>query len=182
MSSIPWASFFLCQPYNSPCVHPFGELFLCRPSLERVSFRADHSTVLSVYPFGELFLCRQSLERDIFVPTIQFSILWRVTFMSTISLSIRPSLWRVIFVLSIPCARYFPADHLILQSLASYFRADHIILHPSILLASCFCAVRPLGKLFLCLLFNFSILLSIWRVIFVHCLIFFLTLVWRVIF
>ena len=48
--------FFLCRPYNSPSVHRFGELY----------FRADHSIVLSVYPFGELFLCRPSLGESYF--------------------------------------------------------------------------------------------------------------------
>ena len=103
----PLASYFSCQSFNSPPIHPFGELFLCRPSLGRA----------------------------IFVPTILFSILWRV-----------------IFALSSPWASYFRAYYLILHSLASYFRADHLTLHPSIPLASYFCTVQPLGELFSCLL------------------------------
>ena len=46
----------LCQPLNSPPVHPLGDLFLCHPSLGRVNF----------------------------VLTIQFSIIWRVIFWATI--------------------------------------------------------------------------------------------------
>ena len=83
---------------------------------------------------------------------------------------------------SIPWTSYLRADHLILHRLASYFRVYDIILHPSTLLASYFCAIHPLGELFscrpynsppvhlfgelfLCQLFTFSILISIWRVI-----------------
>ena len=55
---------------------------------------------------------------------------------------------------SIPWARYFRTDHLILHPLASYFNVYHITLHPSIPLASYFCAIYPLGKLFLCRPFN----------------------------
>ena len=55
---------------------------------------------------------------------------------------------------SIPWASYFRADHLILHPLASYFNVYHITLHLSIPLASYFCAIHPLGKLFSCRPFN----------------------------
>ena len=86
--------------------------------------------------------------------------------MSTIELSTRSSLWRVIFVPSISWESYVCAGHLTLQSLSSYFRANHITLHPSILLASYFCTVQPLGELFSCLLFDslfFGELFSCWH-------------------
>ena len=63
-----------------------------------------------------------------------------------------------------PLVSYFRADHSTPQSLASYFRADHITLHSSILLASYFCTVHPLGKLFSYLLFDSP---SLGRAIFV---------------
>ena len=134
-SSIPLASYFCgihplgklfsCQPFNSPA---FGELFSCR------SYNSP-----PIHPFGELFLCRPSLGRAIFMPTISFSILWRI-----------------IFVLSNPGSSYFRAYYLILHPLASYFCADHLTLHPSIPLASYFCPVQPLGELLSCLLFDSS--------------------------
>ena len=46
--------------------------------------------------------------------------------LTTLSLSIHPSLWRVIFVPSISLAGRIRADTLILNPLASYFCADHI--------------------------------------------------------
>ena len=67
--------------------------------------------------------------------------------------SVHP-VWRAIFVSSIPWASYFRADHLILHPLLSQFRAYHITLHLSIFLASCFCAVYPLGELFSCRPYN----------------------------
>ena len=92
---------------------------------------------------------------------------------------------------SIPWASYFRADHsivlsvyplgelflyrpslgesagyLILHPLASYFNVYHITPHPSIPLMSYFCAIHPLGELFLCQPFNCLIRLSLWRVIF----------------
>ena len=94
----PLGNLFSCQLFNSSV---FSELFSCRPYISP-----------PVHPFGELFLCRPSLGRVIFVPTILFSILWRVI-----------------------------------------FHADHLTLHVSILLASYFCAVHPLGELFSCLPF-----------------------------
>ena len=136
-------------------MHRFGELFLCRPSLGRVIFV---STIQLSYPsiplHGELFLCRPSIRERysranplILHPLESYFDVYHI-------LSTRPSLWRVIFVPSLPWATYFRASYLILQSLASYFRADHISLHLSILLASYFCAVYPLGELFSCLPFN----------------------------
>ena len=44
---------------------------------------------------------------------------------------------------------------LVLHSLGSYFHADHITLHPSVPLASYFCAIHPLRQLFSCRPFNF---------------------------
>ena len=117
---------FSCRPFNSPS---FGESFLCRP------YNSP-----SVHRFGELFFCRPSLRR--------------VFSCRPFNCSIRLSLWRVILCHPSLGESYFRADHLILRPLASYFHADHIKLHPSILLVSYFCAVHPLGELFLCLPFN----------------------------
>ena len=49
---------------------------------------------------------------------------------------------------------YFRADHLILHPLASYSNVYHRTLHPSIPLASYFCAIHPLGELCSCQSFN----------------------------
>ena len=146
---------FLCRPFNSPS---FGEFFCAdlHPSIVLESyFRVDHSIVLSVYPFGELFLCRPSLGESYF---------------------------RADHLILHPLASYFCAIHP-LGKLFSYrpfnspifgelfscrpynsppihpfgelFRADHLItFHPSILPASYFCTVLPLGELFSCLLFD----------------------------
>ena len=176
MSSIPWASYFradhsILHPlvifvgadhitlYPSIVlesyfcvVHLLGELFSCRPFI-----------VLSVYPFGELFLCRPSLGESYFRaghlilhPLASYFKVYHITLHPSIPMSsylcathplgelfscrpfncpIRLSLWRVIFASSIPWA--------------SYFRADHLTLHPSIPLASYFCATNPLGELVL---------------------------------
>ena len=127
MSSIPWASyfhanhlilhplvsFFLCRPYNSPSVHRFEELFLCRPSIGRVIFVQTIQLSYPSIPLVSYFLCRPSLGET-----------------------------------------YFHADHLILHPLASYFNVYHITLQMSIPLASYFCAIHPLGKLFSCRPFN----------------------------
>ena len=96
----------------------------------------------AIHPLGELFSCRP------------------------FNCPIRVSLWRVIFVSSIPWASYFRADHLILHPLASYFNVYHITLHPSIPMSSYFCAIHPLGELCSCRPFNCPIRLSLWRVIF----------------
>ena len=110
VSSIPWASyfradhlllhplvrFFLCRPYNSPSVHCFGELFLCRPSLGESYFRADH---LIIHPLARYF--------------------------NVYHIPLHPSIpLASYFVPSNPWASYFRADHLILHPLASYFCAD----------------------------------------------------------
>ena len=137
-------------------------------------FRADHSIVLSVYPFGELFLCHPSLGESYFQAnhlilhplvshfrvdhiTLHPSILFGELFCAVHPLGElfsclpfnSPSLWRVIFELSNPRASYFRAYYLILHTLASYFHADNLTLHQSIPLASYFCATHPLGELFL---------------------------------
>ena len=197
------ASYFSCQSFNSPPIHPLGELFLCHPSLKRVIFvlsipcpsyfRAYYlilhplaSYFCVVHSLGELFSCQPfnspSFWRVILVPSIPWASYFRAyhlilhplaSYFSCQSFNsppihplcelflCHPSLRRVIFVLSIPCASYFRAYYLILHPLASYFRADHLTLHPSILLASYFCAVYHLGELFLhCP--------TLGRVIFVH--------------
>ena len=108
---------FLCRSYNSPSVHRFGELFLCRPSLGRVIFVSTIQLSCPSIPLhGQLFLCRPSIRE-----------------------------------------RYSRADPLILHPLASYFDVYHITFHPSIPLASYFCAIPPLGNLFSCQLFNSSV-------------------------
>ena len=130
MSSIPWASYFranhlilhplvglfLGRPYNSPCVHRFEELFLCRLSIGRVIFVPTIQLSYPFIPLASYFLCRPSLGES-----------------------------------------YFHADHLILHPLASYFNVYHITLHMSIPLASYFCAIHPLGKLFSCRPFNYPV-------------------------
>ena len=101
------------------------------------------------------------------MPSISFASYFRGNHLTLI----RPSLWRVIFVSSIPWASYFRdyhsiclsvypfrelflcrpslgesyfrADYLILQSLVSYFNVYHITLHQSIPLASYFSAIHP---------------------------------------
>ena len=72
-------------------------------------------------PFGELFLCRPFNSPSGY----PFGKLFLHC----------STLGRVIFVL--------------LHPLASYFHADHLTLHPSVPLASYFCATHPLGELFL---------------------------------
>ena len=52
----PLGKLFSCRPFNSPV---FGELCSCRP----------YNSPL-IHPFSELFLCRPSLGRAIFMPTI----------------------------------------------------------------------------------------------------------------
>ena len=114
---------FSCQPFNSPS---FGDFFLCRP------YNSP-----PVHRFEELFLCRPSIGRVIFVQTIQLSY---------------PSIPLASYFLCRPslAVSYFHADHLIPHPLASYFNVYHITLHKSIPLASYFCAIHPLGKLFSC--------------------------------
>ena len=122
--SNPWASYFRaspsfdelfsCRPFNSPPIYPFGELFLCHPSVPLASyFCATHPSgelflycptlgrVISCYlfdspSFGELFLCRPFNSR----PMHPFGELFLC----------HPSLRRVIFVLSNPWASYFSAS------------------------------------------------------------------------
>ena len=141
--SIPLASYFCV-------VHSLGELFSCRlfnslsfseffcadhiplhPSIVLESyFCAVHPSIVlesyfcAAHPLDELFSCRP--------------------FNCPISLS----LGELFLCHSSLEESYSRADHLILHPLASYFRADHITLLPSILLASYFCAVHPLGELF----------------------------------
>ena len=83
--SIPWASYFcvehlilhlmasyfLCRPFNCPSVHPFGKLFLCRPSLGKV-ISCQLFTSPSCYPFGELFLLTVLISF--------LTLVWRVEF------------------------------------------------------------------------------------------------------
>ena len=61
--------------------------------------------------------------------------------------------------MSITSGSYFCAEisvrPFVSADLASYFRGDYKTLHPSIPLASYFCAVHPLGELFSCLPFNY---------------------------
>ena len=81
MPSIPWASYFRADHSIVLSVYPFGELFLCRPSLGESYFRAGHlilhplasyfnvyhitlhpsiplaSYFCTVQPLGELFSC-----------------------------------------------------------------------------------------------------------------------------
>ena len=146
VSSIPWASYFradhlILHPLASyfnvyhitlhlsiplasyfGAIHPLGKLFSCRP------FNSP-----AIHPFGELFLCRPFLGRAIFVPTILFSILWRV-----------------ISALSSPWESYFRADHLTLHlsiPLASYF----CTVQPVGELFSCLLFDSPsFGELFSC--------------------------------
>ena len=99
MPSIPWASYFRayhlilhplasyfsCQSFNSPPIHPLGELFLCHPSLRLVIFvlsipcasyfrayylilhplasyfRADHLTLRPSIPLASYFCTVQPL-------------------------------------------------------------------------------------------------------------------------
>ena len=164
----PLLSFFLCRPYITLCpsivlesyfcaLHPLGELFSCRPfncpirlSLRRVTFV---SSILGreLFPCGQLILHSLASYFNVYHitlhPSIPMSSYFCVIHPLDELFSGRPfncpiclSLWRVIFVSSIPWA--------------SYFRADHLILHP---LAS-FCLYRPynsppvhsFGELFLC--------------------------------
>ena len=132
MPSIPWASYFRADHL---ILHPLASYFnvyhiTLHPSIPLASY------FCAIHPLGELFSCRP------------------------FNCPIRLSLWRVIFVSSIPWASYFRADHLILHPLASYFNVYHIALHPSIPLASYFCAIHPLGELFSCRPFNCPIRLS----------------------
>ena len=154
MLSIHWASYFRADHSIALSVYPFGELFLCRPSLGESYFRAGH---LILHPLASYF--------NVYHITLHPSIPWASYFCAIHPLGelfscrpfncpIRLSLWRVIFASSIPWASYFRADHLILHSLASYFNVYHITIYPSIPLASYFCAIHPLGKLFLCRPFN----------------------------
>ena len=195
MPSIPWASSFRADNSIVLSVYPFGELLLSPPSLGESYFRADHlilhplASYFNVYyitlhpsiPLASYF-CAIHLLGDLSsclpFKSPSFSELF---FMPIIQLSTHPSLWRVIFESSIPWVSYLRAELNILQSLASYFRADHVTLHPSILLASYFCAIHLLGELFSCLPFNspsfgelffmpiiqLSTHPSLWRVIFV---------------
>ena len=147
VSSIPWASYFRA---NHLILHPLMSFFLCRP------YNSPW-----VHRFEELFLCSPSIGRVIFVPTIQLSY---PSIPLTSYFLCRPSLGE----------SYFHADHLILHPLASYFNVYHITLHMSIPLASYFCVIHPLGKLFSCRPFNspvfgelFSCHPSLRRVIFV---------------
>ena len=96
-----------CQPFNSPL---FGELFSCRP-FHFISFAscfpADHITLhlslplashfCAVHPLGELFSSR----------TCNSPSFGKLFSCPAIYLSIRPSLWRVMFAPSIPWASYF---------------------------------------------------------------------------
>ena len=117
-------------------------------------FREDHITLhpsillvsyfcavhLILHPLASYFLC-QSFNSPPIHPLGELFLC-------------HPSVRRVIFVLSIPCASYFRAYYLILHPLASYFRADHLTLCPSIPVTSYFCTVQPLRELFSCLLFD----------------------------
>ena len=104
MPSIPWASYFRayhlilhplasyfsCQSFNSPPIHPLGELFLCHPSLRRVIF------VLSS-PWESYF-------RAYYLILHPLASYFRA---DHLTLHPDPSFWRVIFVPSIPWASYF---------------------------------------------------------------------------
>ena len=152
-------------------VHPLGELFSCRPFNCPIRLSLRRVILVSSIPWGELFPCRHLILH----PLASYFDVYHITLHPSIPMSsyfcaihpmgellscrpfncpIRLSLWRAIFASSIPWARYFRADHLILHLLASYFRVDYITLHPFILLASYFCAFQPLGELFSCLLFD----------------------------
>ena len=91
---------FLFGDFNSPFVNPFGELFLCHPSLWRV----------------------------IFVPTIELSMrpsLWRVIFVSSIPWG---SYFLADYLIIHPLLSFFCADHITLHPsivLESYFCAVH---------------------------------------------------------
>ena len=73
LPSIPWASYFRADHSIGLSVYPFGELFLCRPSLGESYFRADH---LILHPLASYFnvyhitLHPSILFASYFVPTI----------------------------------------------------------------------------------------------------------------
>ena len=125
--SIPLASYFYA-------LHLFGELFSCRP------FNSPS--------FGEFFFCADHITLH---PSIVLESYFRAD--HSIVLSVYP--FGELFLCRPSLGEsYFRADHLILHPLARYFNVYHITLHPSIPLASYFCAIHPLGKLFSCRPFN----------------------------
>ena len=137
MSSIPWASYFHA---NHLILHLLVSFF-CADHITLHPSIVLKSYFCAVHRFEELFLCRPSIVRVIFVQTIQLSY---------------PSIPLASYFLCRPSLgeSYFHADHLILHPLASYFNVYHLTLHTSIPLASYFCAIHPLGKLFSCGPFN----------------------------
>ena len=119
---------FLWWQYNSPPIHPFGELFLCRPSLGwaifvptiyfsilwRVIFRANHLTLhpsiplvsylCTAQPLGKLFLCLLFDSGELFLcwpfNSLSFHPFGEL-FCAVYLTSIHPYVWWVIFVICI---------------------------------------------------------------------------------
>ena len=143
MPSIPWASDFRADHSIVLSVYPFGELFLCRPSPGESYFRADH---LILHPLASYF--------DVYHITLHPPIPLASYFCAIYPLgnlfSCQP-FNSPVFGELFWCRPYNSPP---IYPFGELFRADHITLHPSILLASYFCAVHPLGELFSCLPFN----------------------------
>ena len=156
MPSISWASYFRADHSIVLSVYPFGELFLCRPSLGESYFRTDHlilhplasyfnvyhisynsppsipmtSYFCAIHPLGKLFSCRP-FNSPVFGECRPYNSPPIHPFGELFLC--RPSLWRAIFVPTIQLSIRPSLWRVIFVSSirwASYFRADHLILHP----------------------------------------------------
>ena len=139
MSFIPWASYFRADHSIVLSVYPFGELFLCRPSLGESYFRAGY---LILHPLASYFnVYRITLHPSIPLAGYFCAIhpLGELFSCPPFNCPVRLSLWRVIFALSIPWVSYFRANYLILHLLANYFSCQSFNSPP----------IYPFGELFL---------------------------------